>query len=74
MAVNKVTINTTNGEEVLIDLTGDTVTPETLAEGIIAHDASGKRIMGTVVEAVFETWTFTMENGSTVQKKVNVNA
>lgn len=33
--------------KVLIDLTGDTVTPETLAEGVIAHDASGKRIVGT---------------------------
>lgn len=31
------------------DLTGDTVTPETLAEGVTAHDASGKRIVGKLI-------------------------
>ena len=46
MAVNKVVINTANGEETLIDLTRDTVTPETLAAGVTAHDASGKLITG----------------------------
>lgn len=34
--------------ETLIDLTEDTVTPETLAEGVIAHDASGKVIVGSM--------------------------
>ena len=29
-----------------IDLTGDTVTPETLLRGVIAHDAHGNRIVG----------------------------
>lgn len=48
MAVNKVVYNTPNGENVLIDLTGDSVTPETLAEGRTAHDASGNVITGTV--------------------------
>lgn len=33
--------------EVLIDLTGDTVTPATLAKGIKAHDKSGATITGT---------------------------
>lgn len=47
MPVNKIVVNRETGEEVLIDLTGDTVTPETLAEGVIAHDASGKVIVGT---------------------------
>lgn len=47
MAVNKVVMNTANGEETLIDLTGDTVTADTLAEGVTAHDASGARIVGT---------------------------
>lgn len=36
------------GGEVLIDLTTDTVTPETLAEGITAHDKSGRLIIGTL--------------------------
>ena len=48
MAVNKVVMNTANGEETLIDLTGDTVTADTLAEGVTAHDASGARIVGTM--------------------------
>ena len=52
MAVNKVVMNTENGEKVLMDLTGDTVTPETLAEGVIAHDASGARIVGTLKTGV----------------------
>ena len=46
MAVNKVVMNTENGEQILVDLTGDSVTPETLAEGATAHDASGNMIVG----------------------------
>ena len=45
MAVNKVEL--ANGE-VLIDLTNDSVTPETLAEGETAHDKSGAIIVGTM--------------------------
>lgn len=41
--VNKVIIN---GETVL-DLTGDTVTPETLDVGVTAHNAAGEAITGT---------------------------
>ena len=48
MAVNKVVINTANGEETLIDLTQDTVSAETLAEGVTAHDKSGEVIIGTM--------------------------
>lgn len=43
MAKNKVIY----GSEVLIDLTADTVTPDTLAQGITAHDKSGEIITGT---------------------------
>lgn len=39
------------GDEVLIDLTGDTVTPDTLAEGVTAHDAAGNPITGTMAAA-----------------------
>ena len=46
MAVNKVVMNTENGAQTLIDLTGDSVTPETLAKGVTAHDASGNIIEG----------------------------
>lgn len=47
MAINKVVINRTGSEEVLIDLTMLTVTPETLAEGVIAINAAGELIVGT---------------------------
>lgn len=43
MAVNKVIY----GDQTLIDLTNDSVTPETLLEGETAHDASGAQILGT---------------------------
>lgn len=42
MAVNKVEF----GGNTLIDLTNDTVTPETLLSGITAHSANGKTITG----------------------------
>ena len=45
MAVNKVEF----GNETLIDLTEDTVTPETLLNGATAHSANGKRIVGTLI-------------------------
>jgi hypothetical protein len=44
VAVNKVEIN----GEVKLDLTADTVTAAKLAQGETAHDASGKRITGTL--------------------------
>lgn len=44
MAVNEVIYN----GETLIDLTSDSVTPETLAKGTTAHDASGAIITGTM--------------------------
>lgn len=43
MAVNKVVIN----DEIVLDLTGDTVTPSDLVEGVTAHDATGMQITGT---------------------------
>ena len=47
MAVNKVEIN---GESV-IDLTKDTVLPQTLLSGITAHNAAGEPIVGAVAVA-----------------------
>ena len=44
MGVNKVEF----GGDTLIDLTSDTVTPETLAEGETAHNAAGEEITGTL--------------------------
>lgn len=43
MAVNKVVIM----DKIALDLTGDTVTPSDLVEGVTAHDATGMQITGT---------------------------
>ena len=43
MAVNKVVIK----DKSALDLTGDTVTPSDLVEGVTAHDATGMQITGT---------------------------
>lgn len=43
MAVNKIVIN----DKIALDLTGDTVTPSDLVEGVTAHDATGMQITGT---------------------------
>lgn len=45
MGVNKVIF----GGDVLIDLTGDSVTPDTMADGTTAHDAQGRQIVGTAL-------------------------
>lgn len=47
LPVNKVTVNKNGTLETLIDLTADTVTPETLLSGYTAHDKSGSIITGT---------------------------
>lgn len=72
MGVGKVEITTPNGVEALIDLTKDSVTPETLAEGATAHDASGKIITGKAKVGTSEEWIFTLEDGSTITKAVFV--
>ncbi len=46
MKANKIVLN----GEVLIDLTGDTVTADTLVKGIVAHDKSGMLIEGALEE------------------------
>lgn len=51
MAINKVVLN----DVVKLDLTADTVTPETLAEGVTAHDAAGNPITGTMKMGITST-------------------
>lgn len=68
MAVNKVEY----GGRTLVDLTGDTVTPETLAKGTTAHNKSGESIVGTAKVGTAENWVFTLEDGTTVTKAVFV--
>lgn len=63
MGVNKVEVN----GETIVDLTNDTVKPETLAEGATAHNASGDPITGalrvyTIDGALSETSTNPVQN------------
>lgn len=44
MAVNKVIYD----GNVLIDISDSTLTPETLLEGVVAYNAAGERIVGTM--------------------------
>ncbi len=74
MAVNKVEINTENGTQTLIDLTGDSVTPETLAEGVTAHDASGEVITGTMPTDVVRYGTQTLTETQKAQARENIGA
>ena len=46
MAINKIVLNTEAGEQVLVDLTGDTVVEDALVEGYTAHGANGEVIAG----------------------------
>lgn len=48
MANNKVQLS---DGTVLLDLTGDTVTPQTLLSGVTAHNAAGEPIVGAVVDS-----------------------
>lgn len=54
------------GNKTLIDLTGDTVTKETLAKNVVAHNAAGNRIVGTLESA--EGVTFGYVKDSTTEE------
>lgn len=47
MAENQYVNKVVYGEDVLIDLTGDTVSADKLASGLTAHDKTGAKITGT---------------------------
>lgn len=63
MAVNKVVF----GNDTLVDLTNDTVTADTMLEGVTAHDKSGAQITGTAVIPTVNNGKLTIQkNGTTV--------
>ena len=72
MGVNKVVYNTENGPETLIDLTGDSVTPETLAEGTTAHDASGNEVTGKMPITTVLYTAQTLTEAEQEQARVNI--
>lgn len=57
MANNKVQLS---DGTVLLDLTGDTVTPETLMAGVIAHNAAGEPIVGEATSGGMKPATLTL--------------
>ena len=65
MGVSKVEIMENGAARTIMDLTGDTVTPEALAEGYTAHNATGEPIHG---EMKTTTVLYTEQNLTTEQK------
>ena len=55
MAVNKVVLSGKNGDEVIVDLTNDSVTSNFLFQGKTAHDKTGNVIIGSYVKPTFIT-------------------
>lgn len=65
MATNPYINKVVYGGTTLIDLTSDTVTPATLAEGVTAHNASGELITGTMKGGGVTTdWAYLAGNSS----------
>ena len=68
MGINKVQINRNGQTETIIDLTQDTVTEETLLDGVIAHGSDGEPIIGTFTpklqdKTITENGTYQADNG-----------
>lgn len=70
MAVSKVIYD----GNTLIDLTGDTVTVNALAEGTTAHDASGRQIVGTMPTDVVRYGTQELTDDQKAQARLNIGA
>lgn len=68
MAVNEVIYN----GKTLINLKNDTVTPETLAEGVTAHDASGKVITGIMPTTAVLYTAQTLTDAQKAQARENI--
>lgn len=72
MGVNKATLNTPDGEEVVFDISRDTVTSETLFAGETAHGADGEKITGTLKPVLYAPQTLTEEEKA--QARENIGA
>lgn len=68
--INKVVKST---GETLIDLTSDTVAPETLLQGETAHDRSGAAIRGTAVIPTVNDGTLTIQQNGTTKATFTAN-
>ena len=77
MGINKVQINRNGQTETIIDLTQDTVTEETLLDGVIAHGSDGEPIIGTFTpklqnKTITENGTYQADNGYDALRSVTV--
>lgn len=66
MAVNKVTLN---NEEVLIDLTSDTISEDVVLEGYTGHDASGEPFTGKLSKDADTIDGYHIQAGSNIVAK-----
>lgn len=66
MALNQYVNKVNCDGNILIDLTGDTVTASSLVQGYIAHDASGAQIVGIIENGDF------LGYGSNTRPLVNI--
>lgn len=70
MAINKVVFD----GRTLLNLTNDTVTPATLANGVTAHDASGAIITGTMPTTTVLYTEQSLSNEQKTQARTNIDA
>lgn len=70
MAINKVVY----GGETLMDLTGDTVTPQTLAAGVTAHTSNGEQITGVAPTTAVLYTGQTLTDAQKAQARENIGA
>jgi hypothetical protein len=61
------------GNQTLLDLTGDTVSPETLAEGVTAHNSRGELIVGTMTAGGGTPFGICSTAASTKMKEVTID-
>ena len=75
MGISKVEINNADGtKNVLVDLTGDTVTENDLPEGITAHGADGELVTGIIKEGNPNHKTGTPSYSSNIVKLISIKS
>lgn len=74
MGVSKVEIMENGAARTIMDLTGDTVTPEALAEGYTAHNATGEPIHGEMKTTTVLYTEQTLTKAQKAQARSNIDA
>lgn len=75
MGISKVEINNADGtKNVLVDLTGDTVTADMLAKGVTAHGADGELVTGIIKEGNPNHKTGTPSYSSNIAKLISIKS